>query len=233
MAYLVAAAIVVGVLYGRLPAAVATRVFADRERPLLRRDDLLRPWAVAEPTRIAATAVQIVVAGLFGATAAAIGTNWVVVAYLWFVAVSVTLTLTDIDQKLIPNRILFPATAIGAALLAVLALADRDAPGLLRGFAGAGAYFALLFVVSFVARGGFGMGDVKLAVLLGFFVAYQGWPHLMVAVLGAFILGGAVSIVLLALRIKGRKDAIPFGPYLVVAAFLAVAAGGGIADTYG
>ena len=231
--YLVTASVLVGGLYGRLPAAVASRVFAQGRPSLLRGADFRRPWTLNEPTRLRATVVQIVFAALSGAAAVAMGTNWVLIGYLWFAGVTVTLTLTDIDQKLIPNRILFPGTAIAVVLLAVLAIADGDAAGLPRAAGGAVAYFAFLLVVSLAARGGFGMGDVKLAVLLGLFVAYRGWPPLVVAALGAFILGGAISIVLLALRIKSRKDAIPFGPYLVAAAYIAIAAGSELADNYG
>ena len=124
-------------------------------------------------------------------------------------------------------------SAVGLGLLAIGALADGDLSSLPRAVSGGAAYFGFLLLVAVIARGGFGLGDVKLAVLLGLFTAYQGWPPLVVAVLGAFVLGGAVSILLLVFRIKGRKDTIPFGPYLVAAAYIAIAAGTEIADRYG
>lgn len=233
MVYLVIAGVLLGALYGRLPAAVASRVFADETTPLLTRHDIARPWSIREPTARRAAVVQVVFATLCGATAAASDTNWVVVGYVWFAGVTLTLTITDMDMKLIPNRILFPSTGVGLGLLAIGALADGDLSSLPRAVAGGAAYFGFLLLVAVIARGGFGMGDVKLAVLLGLFTAYQGWPPLVVAVLGAFVLGGAVSILLLVFRIKGRKDAIPFGPYLVAAAYIAIAAGSEIADRYG
>ena len=139
MVYLVTAAVLIGGLYGRLPSAVAARVFADGSPPLLGLDDLRRPWAVHEPTPARATGVQIVFAVLCGATALAVGTIWVVIAYVWFVGVTMTLTITDMERKLIPNRILFPGTAAALVLLGALALVDGEAANLPRAVAGGAA----------------------------------------------------------------------------------------------
>jgi leader peptidase (prepilin peptidase)/N-methyltransferase len=229
---LVVACAVVGVWYGRIPAAVARRVFAAADAPLLVPADALGPPAAAVPGVRLGVPMQLLTGALFAGTAAVVGTRWVLPAFLWMVAVTVTLTLTDLDRKLIPNRILFPGTAIAAGLLVVGALVDGEAAGLLRALAGGAGYFVFLLVVALAARGGFGMGDVKLSVLLGIFLAYESWAVFVVGVVGAFVLGGAVSLVLLVFRIKGRKDAIPFGPYLVAGTYLALAAGEAIADWY-
>jgi len=175
--------------------------------------------------------VVVVATGLlFAATPVVVDVTWVLPAYLWFVAVTVTLTLTDIDSQLIPNRILFPGTVVGVVVLLAGSLVDGGA--LLRPLLGGVAYFALLFVLALVARGGFGYGDVKLGFLLGVFVAYPAWEVLTVAVLAAFLLGGLISLVLIVSRLRSRKDAIPFGPYLVVGAYVALAWGSTIADWY-
>ena len=169
--------------------------------------------------------VEAATAGLFIATVVAIGPHWVVPAYWWFIGVTVTLTLTDIDHKLIPNRILFPGTVAGAALLLAGSLADRDLDMFGWGLVGAVGYFVGLLVVALVARGGFGYGDVKLAFLLGLFTAYQRPGFVLAAAFLAFLGGGVISILLLVFRIRGRKDAIPFGPYLVLGAYLVLAFG--------
>ncbi|MEA2022909.1 MAG: A24 family peptidase [Actinomycetota bacterium] len=174
--------------------------------------------------------VAVVTAALFPVTALLVGTDWVLPAYLWFVAVTVTLTLTDFDTKLIPNRILYPGTVVGAVLLTIGALIDGGP--ILRAFAGGAIYFLLLLVIALIARGGFGFGDVKLAFLLGLFTAYRSWETLIVAVFAAFLLGGLVSLVLIIFRLKGRKDAIPFGPYLVAGAYVAIAWGATVATWY-
>ena len=176
--------------------------------------------------------VEVVTAVAFYLVAASIGQEWVLPAYLWFAGVGVTLTITDIDHKLIPNAILFPSTAIGAGLLGLGALLDGEPIQFVWALVGGAAYFGALLVLALVARGGFGFGDVKLAAFLGMFSAYLGWGRLAIAAILPFFLGGAISILLLVTRIKGRKDAIPFGPYMVLAAFLAVVAGDAIIDWY-
>lgn len=169
--------------------------------------------------------VEISTAVLFGITAGVIGAVWVLPAYLWFVGVTIALTITDVDHQLIPNRILFPGTAVGAVLLLIGSLVDGSVSSYGRGLLGALIYFGALLVLALIVPKGFGLGDVKLAALLGLFTAYLGWGSLAIAVVLPFWIGGVISILLLVTRIKGRKDKIPFGPYLVIGAYLAIAYG--------
>ena len=76
------------------------------------------------------------------------------------------------------------------------------------------------------------MGDVKLVVLLGAFLSFNSWEAFIVGVLGAFLLGGVVSIIALIAKIKSRKDEIAFAPYLVTSSYVAIIAGIEIADWY-
>lgn len=161
-----------------------------------------------------------------------LGASWVVPAYWWFAAVAITLTLTDLDVQRIPNRILFPGTVVAAMLLATGSALDGELGSLARAGGGAGAYFGLLFIVALVARGGFGFGDVKLAVLLGGFLAYRSWEALVVGIFAAFLIGGVVAAVLLITRRAGRKSAIAFGPSMVAGAAVALAWAAPIADWY-
>ena len=168
---------------------------------------------------------------LFAATPLVVGINWVLPAYLWFVAVTVTLTLTDIDSKLIPNRILFPGTAIAVVLLYGGSLIEGGA--LLRPVLGGVAYYGILLVLALVGpSGGMGGGDVKLGFLLGVFVAYPSWKTFIVAVLVAFLAGGLVSVILIISRKRDRSDAIAFGPYLIWGAYISLAWGASIAEWY-
>lgn len=174
--------------------------------------------------------VEIATAVLFGLTAAVIGWIWVLPAYLWFVGVTIALTITDLDHHLIPNRILFPSTAIGVVLLGLGAALDGDLAGFGRGLLGGVIYFGALLVIALAVPRGFGLGDVKLAAFLGLYITYLGWGSLAVGMFLPFWIGGIVSILLLVTRIKGRKDKIPFGPYLVIGAYLAIAYGEEIFD---
>jgi leader peptidase (prepilin peptidase) / N-methyltransferase len=176
--------------------------------------------------------VEAVTAVLWVLAAVVLGAVWVLPAYWWFVAVTVVLTLTDLDHKLIPNRILLPGTVVGVVLLAGGALLDGDGAALARGIAGGAAYFGGLFAFALAARGGFGFGDVKLSFLLGLFLAYRGWDVLAVGVFLAFVLGGLFSVGLLIARRMGRRDTIPFGPFLVLGSYLGIVFGSGLFDWY-
>ena len=177
--------------------------------------------------------VEVLTGVIFVSTVAVIGIDWVLPAYLWFAGVTITLTLTDLDHKLIPNRILYPGIVVGAVLLISGALMAGDPQGAVRALLGGLVYFGALLVVALVApAGGFGFGDVKLAVLLGMFTGYLGWGRIGVAFFFAFLLGGVLSILLLITGVKGRKDSIPFGPYLVLGAYVAIVAGDQILDWY-
>lgn len=176
--------------------------------------------------------VEALTAALFAGTVLVVDVVWALPAYLWFAGVTMVLILTDLDHKRIPNRILYPGTAVGIILLAGGAMLDGDPGAFGRGLLGGLAYFGGLFVLAIIARGGFGFGDVKLAFLLGLFTSYPGWRHLIVGVFLAFLIGGVVAIGLLVSRRKGRKDAIPFGPSLVIGAWLAIAYGSEIWEWY-
>lgn len=176
--------------------------------------------------------VEAVTAFLFVAAVFVIGSRFVLPGYWWFAAVTMALILTDLDHKLIPNKILFPGTLVGGALLLVGSALDGDIHRFGWALAGGAAYFVGLLILALVARGGFGYGDVKLAFLLGMFTAYENMGFVLVAAFLAFISGGLISIFLLATRIRGRKDAIPFGPYLVIGAYMALGFGQAIIDWY-
>jgi leader peptidase (prepilin peptidase)/N-methyltransferase len=214
----------VGLVAGVLAEAIATQV------PLRE----LRGRSNRVPVVSVATGL------LFSATPFVIGVEWVLPAYLCFVALTVTLTLTDFDEKLIPNRILFPGTAIALVLLyggivldAWIGDATLSGIDLLRPLAGGAAYYVLLLVLALVGpAGALGGGDVKLAFLLGAFTAAISFDVLLVAVFAAFIGGGLVSLLLIVFRIRDRKDAIAFGPYMIGGAYFALAWGGVIADWY-
>ena len=169
---------------------------------------------------------------LFAGTYLVIGPVWVLPAYLVFVSTTVALVLTDLDHKRIPNRILYPATVIAVVLLIPGAAAEGTLSDVPRALAGGGIYFGILLLIALIARGGFGMGDVKLAFLLGVFLAYPSWDTLGAGIFLAFLIGGVVSLLLLITRKKGRKDAIPFGPPLMIGAWIAVVWGQQLVDWY-
>lgn len=176
--------------------------------------------------------VLVVTPLLIAAMAFAAPSLWVWPAYGVFAAASVLLFITDLDTQLIPNRILLRAVVAGFGLLAAGWLAAQHSGSILNAAGGAVAYFAAMYGLALVARGGLGYGDVKLAILIGGFTGYLGWSSVLIAGVGAFLLGGIVSIVLLITRIRGRKDAIAFGPFMIVSGIIVVVWGSAITEWY-
>lgn len=168
----------------------------------------------------------------FFVTTLTIDLQWVLPAYLWFVAVTTVFVITDLDHHRLPNAIMLPGTVVGVALLAAGALLDGRPGDLVEALGSGLGYFLLLFLIALAARGGFGFGDVKLSFMLGVFTGFEGWPLAVLAAFGGFFLGGTVSLVLVITRLRGRKDYIPFGPPMIAASWIAILWGEGILDWY-
>jgi leader peptidase (prepilin peptidase)/N-methyltransferase len=145
-----------------------------------------------------------------------------------FVALASTvlwaLTLIDLEHRRIPNVIVVPSTA--AALVWVLgAGAATGQWGIPARAAACGAgFFALLFLIA-VVSGGMGFGDVKLGGFIGVVLGRFGVATAVAGSLAGFILGGLVAAALLALKRRGRKDALPFGPAMASGAVIAMFGG--------
>jgi leader peptidase (prepilin peptidase) / N-methyltransferase len=122
-----------------------------------------------------------------------------------------------------PSLILFP-------VLIVLAWLIDGAVDPARAGIGLALYGGILFVVAVISRG-MGMGDVKLAALIGVVLGALGLRFVGVAAGAAIVLGGLGGLIALAMG-RGRKSAIPFGPYLAVGAIVAGLWGGEIASWY-
>jgi leader peptidase (prepilin peptidase) / N-methyltransferase len=162
----------------------------------------------------------------------AIDLPWALAAYLYLAASGVALAMIDIDVKRLPDRIVLPSYAVVAALLTVAAAGDHDWWPLARAAIGAASLFAFYFVIAFAYPAGMGLGDVKLAGVLGALMGYLSWSAPIVATFGAFLLGAVVGLALIVARRGGRKTAIPFGPFMIAAALIAVFAGGWLSDGY-
>ena len=201
------------------------------ETPIQPRDNVpVVSWLVlrgrcrhcGEPISVRYAIVEAGHAALWVLTYLVVGLQWVLPAYLWFVSVTVTLILTDLDHHRIPNRILYPGFVVGLVLLAIGSWVDGDVEQMLPALAGAVGYFSILLLVALATRGGFGFGDVKLAALLGLFAGYVGLGSALVAFFLGIFIGGLVAILLLVARRRDRKAEIAFGPPMIVGAWLAV-----------
>lgn len=153
-------------------------------------------------------------------------------ALLYLAAVTIALSLIDIDVKRLPDVIVLPSYPVLLVLLAVASLVEGDLAALARAAAGAGIGFGFYFLLAFIYPAGMGFGDVKLAGVLGMALAWFGWAELVVGVFAGFLLGGVIGILLIVSRRGNRKTMIPFGPYMMAGTWLAIVVGDAVADLY-
>jgi len=168
--------------------------------------------------------IELATAGLFAGVAAAFPRLLPASMMAAFVGILVAVSVIDARFRIIPNRIMYPSFVAFAVLVAVGAVANQ---GIDAGRAGIGlaAFGGGLLIVALVSPRGMGMGDVKLAGLIGLVLGSFGLSYVAVAAGAALLAGGLGSLATLAVTGGGRGRTIPFGPYLalgaVVAAFAA------------
>ncbi len=168
--------------------------------------------------------LEVVTAALFVAAALRFGPAPQLAAWLWLAAAGVLLGVIDLRERLLPDRVVLPALAGGAALLLAAAAADGAWPALLRAVLAAAVLFAGYLVLALASPGGLGMGDVKLAAVLGLYLGWLGWPAVLLGTLAGFVLQALAALVLLASRRIGLRAELPFGPAMLAGA--ALVAGG-------
>ena len=185
-----------------------------------------------EPISARYPLVEAGTAVVFVALALRIGPHADLPAFLYLGAIGVALALIDIDVHRLPDPIVLPSYVVVAVLLALAALVTGDWGSLLRAGIGLVALYAFYFLLAFVYPSGMGFGDVKLAGVLGAGLAWLGWAELVSGAFLGFLLGGVFGGGLMLVRRAGRKSKIPFGPFMLLGAFVAILAGGALADLY-
>lgn len=182
----------------------------------------------------AATAIAFGVAALLLITPV-IGTttaNWVfLAAILYLIATSIALFVIDIREKLLPDSIVIPSYFVAATLLVATKLLEGEPAGIIWIFVGAIISFGFYLLLALIS-GGIGGGDIKLAGVLGIYLGFFGIGHVILGVIGAFILGGFYAVGLVIFRGAKRKSEVPFGPWMLVSTFLSLLFGTTIIDWY-
>src|SRR5919198_4482472 len=144
---------------------------------------------------------------------------------LVLVLLLVPITLIDLDHQIIPNRITYPGVVVGIVIVALTGLSSLD-----ENLIAAAAAGGFLFVAWFLRPGGMGLGDVKLAFMLGVYLGRAVAPAMFVALIPGSLIGAAIMARYGAA--KGRKMKIPFGPYLALGGIVGLFAGDAIVDWY-
>jgi leader peptidase (prepilin peptidase) / N-methyltransferase len=134
------------------------------------------------------------------------------------------IALIDYDHKIIPNTITLPGIVIGLGL-SLWALPIRPLASLLGLIVGG----TIFYLIALVSRGGMGGGDIKLIAMIG---AFLGWQGALFTIFSGALLGSLVGMVLMLLGRKGRKDKVPFGPFLSCGAILFILCGDNLIRWY-
>jgi leader peptidase (prepilin peptidase)/N-methyltransferase len=169
--------------------------------------------------------VELATALLMALTVVVIGPNEEVWLGLAFVLLLVPVTVIDIDFRIIPNKLMI-AGAIAAPLILALTRPGDLPEHLIAGAAAGG--FLLVAAIAYPA--GMGMGDVKLAFVMGLFLGRD----VGVALLVALLAGSIVGLAIMARKgvAEGRKTAVPFGPFLALGGIVGLLAGDPVVDWY-
>jgi leader peptidase (prepilin peptidase) / N-methyltransferase len=201
-----------------------------------------------EPIAARYPLVELANALLWAALALRFGHGFAFLAFAVFCSALLAITMIDVDHWIIPDAITLPGAVAGLAASFVLpprgslladALHHHLHLGRLPGFLASPGFWdsliALLigggffYLVAVVSRGGMGGGDIKLTAMMG---AFLGLRDLGVAVFIGLLAGSAVGVGLMLAGRKGRKDAIPFGPFLALGGVCAVFWGRPLVDWY-
>jgi leader peptidase (prepilin peptidase)/N-methyltransferase len=199
-------------------------------RVLPRQPAILR--AAAAPGRGPAVAVrppllELLTCGLFAVMVLRFGVSWTLPAYVFLAAAAVLLAVIDLQHLRLPNVIVGPLAVLTPILLVVAAVGQGTWEPLSRAAIGGVALFFVYLILALISPSGLGMGDVKLAGVLGWYLAYLSWRTLIYGAAGGFVISALVSVVLLATRRVDRRAHLPFGPSMLLAAVLAVIVGAG------
>jgi len=161
-------------------------------------------------------------ATLVGLACWRIGWTWALPAYLAFALLTALLAIIDLHEKRLPN----PLTLAGYPILGVGLIPAAVASGQWgdygRAWASAAILLTIYAVLALASPAGLGMGDVKLAGSIGLILGWQSWTSPLWATALGFVIGGLVSAVLLIAGRAGRHTEIPFGPSMLLAAWILI-----------
>jgi leader peptidase (prepilin peptidase)/N-methyltransferase len=169
--------------------------------------------------------VEILCAGLFAGTAARFGYQWDLPAYLVLFAGLLALSCIDVERLTLPKKIVYPLTALVAALLLLAAAATGKWHDYLIGVACAAGWFVVFFLVNLVSPRVLGFGDVRLSVVLGLALGWLGVGYVLLGFFAANLIGAVIGVALMATKRMDRSTRIPYGVFLALGCAVAVFAG--------
>ena len=160
------------------------------------------------------------------------GSLWPLPAFAYLAAVSVALVAIDLEHLRLPFWLVVPSWWIGAGLLVGAALLLGRPDAAVRTLLGGLAYWGLYRLMYAVSRGRLGYGDVRLAGLLGGYLGWVSWGTLALGAYLGTVVGGLAFVALLLARRAGFKTELPYGPPMIIGAWLGLFWGQQLADAY-
>ena len=203
------------------PALIASLAAAGLLAGWPQRAVITRLDVSPRPPALAAGAVTAV---LLGGLAARVHPALVLAAACWLAACAVPLACTDLAVQRLPDPLTGAAYTGTAVLLLAAAAVGGTWSALVRALLGGLALVGFYLLLMVISPSGMSLGDVKLAASLGTLLAWFGWRLLLAGGFAGFLLGGVFAGALLVRRRADRKQAIPFGPFMIAGAILAVLA---------
>jgi leader peptidase (prepilin peptidase)/N-methyltransferase len=149
----------------------------------------------------------------------------------FYACLFIIIFVIDLEHGLILNKVVYPGMVV-ALLLALLpqaGLAQQIGTRVANAALGGGIGFGIFLLIALASRGGMGWGDVKLAALIGL---ATGFPLVFLAIIMGAILGGIVAVALVIAKKRKRRETIPFGPFLALAAMITLLWGSNILSWY-
>jgi leader peptidase (prepilin peptidase)/N-methyltransferase len=221
-----AVATLVCAVLGALVPTLVERI-PEPDEPRHEDDGAKVPYAVvaSRPGLPLQTTVVSAVAG--GLTGYAVGWDRVLLGLLPLVPVCVALALVDLRTRLLPKVVVLPATAVLLALGVADWLWSGDHDDLVRGLIGLAVARSFYWVLWFAHSAGMGFGDVRLAALLGFPLAFLGWREFALGMYGGFLVFALPGLLWAIVRWDRSllRAPYPFGPAMIVGALLGVVLG--------
>lgn len=176
--------------------------------------------------------IEALTGALFAAVAARFGFDWALPAFLLFTASLIALSAIDLETYRLPKKIVYPSLIAGAVLLAGAGLLSHDMRGIAEAAAGAMLAWLVLLVIHLISPKGMGFGDVRLAALIGMYLGWIELPAVGVGLFLAFLFASVIGVGLMIAGRRGRKDRVPFGPFLALGAMATVFFGEVILNGY-
>ncbi|WCO65173.1 prepilin peptidase [Iamia majanohamensis] len=184
-----------------------------------------------EPIPLGYPLVEAGNAVLWVAAGARFGATWALIPFLLLFSTLLAQSVIDLELYRLLDKITFPVLGASAVLVAAVSLVEGEPDRILYALGGAVGYFVFLFVPALIYPRGMGLGDVKLALLMGLFLGWINPLLCLYALIAACLLGLVAGVVLFLAR--GRKSAeFPFGPWLALGCVLVILFSGTILDVY-